>query len=251
MDEKNCGDCDVVCGEEKSCTNGQCMCKAAGLTNCDGECVDLLTNSMHCGACGINCNADVNPYCPDQLSQSCYGGTCAYDNCDGSLCNCGGQCADLSTNNEHCGACDNACTGGKYCTGGKCVCPPSLTDCGGVCVDLLADASHCGQCDLACDDNPYCPGFCTGGYCSQGCAPPLCECNGMCVDHASDPNHCGGCEAACDVGNGFACIGGQCECVGALTDCDGECVDLQSDADNCGACGKHCNGGQCVAGKCP
>ena len=50
----------------------------AGLTLCDGACIDLLSNVQHCGSCGNEC-------APEPNSQvSCVfidGGVCAYE-CD-------------------------------------------------------------------------------------------------------------------------------------------------------------------------
>ncbi|MGB1699374.1 MAG: hypothetical protein ACPHRO_05435 [Nannocystaceae bacterium] len=31
-----------------------------GLTDCDGECVDLQTDKQHCGACFDNCMGNMN-----------------------------------------------------------------------------------------------------------------------------------------------------------------------------------------------
>ena len=39
--------------------------------------------------------------------------------CDPTAC-CGGGCVDLSTNEDHCGACDHACLAGRVCSGGQC-----------------------------------------------------------------------------------------------------------------------------------
>ncbi len=35
---------------------------------------------------------------------------------------CGSACVNLQTNDSHCGACNNACTGGRECIAGSCVC---------------------------------------------------------------------------------------------------------------------------------
>jgi len=79
--------------------------------------------------------------------------TCQCGN--GELC-CTGVCVDPGTSIQHCGACDNACTGADAC-------------CSGDCTDLETSTQHCGECGLACAD---------GESCVAGtCEVPF-ECNG-------------------------------------------------------------------------
>lgn len=40
--------------------------------------------------------------------------------CTGGNLQCGGSCVDTKTNNQHCGACGNACSNGQVCGDGKC-----------------------------------------------------------------------------------------------------------------------------------
>jgi hypothetical protein len=79
--------------------------------------------------------------------------------CTGSQKLCGVACTDTSTDMENCGTCENACTGARTCTGGKCVCPSGYTECGTECVDPQIDAQNCGGCGKACT------GQCSGGSC--------------------------------------------------------------------------------------
>ncbi len=51
--------------------------------------------------------------------------------CEAGMTLCGGECVDLTKNNEHCGACNNACRGSSECCNRVCIdtrivfcCPP-------------------------------------------------------------------------------------------------------------------------------
>src|SRR5687768_14028847 len=41
---------------------------------------------------------------------------------------CGSECVDTQSNEDHCGACDEACDDGRTCEAGDCVCPPAYVD---------------------------------------------------------------------------------------------------------------------------
>ncbi len=68
---------------------------------------------------------------------------------------CGGQCRDESFffewDNENCGGCGRACTGGKECNQGTCACPAGTTLCGDTCQNLQNDPNNCGQCETQCE----------------------------------------------------------------------------------------------------
>ena len=101
--------------------------------------------------------------------------------CDSGLANCDGYCVDLSTNDNHCGACGNFCGYGGNCEGGRCAvaaCPTGQVVCDVYCEDLRSSVANCGAC---------------GNRCAEG----LVCCYGACVDIASDPRNCGGCGSAC------------------------------------------------------
>src|SRR5262245_61491948 len=63
---------------------------------------------------------------------------------------CDGACHDLATSNEHCGACNEECSGGASCFAGSCVCPAGQTRCNSFCVDTQADPKNCGACENDC-----------------------------------------------------------------------------------------------------
>ncbi len=54
-----------------------------------------------------------------------------------------------------CGA-GAACTGGKICDSGACICPAGQTDCAGLCVDLDTDTDNCGACGRGCLGSRVC-----------------------------------------------------------------------------------------------
>jgi hypothetical protein len=83
---------------------------------------------------------------------------------------CAGNCTDLQVSDEHCGACQAACTGGKVCEAAACVCATGQTECGEECVDLQTSLAHCGMCDRACMMGDACTaGRCAGPTGDDGC----------------------------------------------------------------------------------
>jgi hypothetical protein len=98
-------------GDEEA---GQIECDA-GLDPCDGECVDLQTNTSYCGWCTNSCVGSV--------PASCIVGECVAD-CDAPLVGCGFECVVLDSDPAHCGACGRACPPGTTCDGGECQCAP-------------------------------------------------------------------------------------------------------------------------------
>lgn len=200
--------------------------------------------------------------------------------CEDGRENCDGECADLTSDPDNCGACGNQCDG-SACNQGSCGttgCSAPDVECNGACADLLHDHGNCGGCGIDCGalfcenggcvsacspgltvcdggcvdtqtdpDNCgncaiECPNVCVGGFCSDSCGPGLTACNGQCVDIASNPQNCGGCGIPC--GFDESCAGGTCiggpDCPPGLTNCFGDCVDLFSDPGNCGFCGNEC-----------
>ncbi len=118
------------------CDGGSCQMTCAE-TLCGAECVDLATDSSHCGSCTISCAA----------GQQCDGGQCACpaatpDPCTGDA---GAFCTDTQTDPGHCGSCTNACG-------------PGLACCAGGCVDTVTDPGNCGSCGNACPAGGYCGG---------------------------------------------------------------------------------------------
>jgi hypothetical protein len=203
---------------------------------CGAGCVDVSSNVLNCGACGVAC----------PLGDVCQAGACV-DVCGAELAFCGGQCVSLQSP-ANCGACGNACLPGQFCVGGACsatcagtVCPgPS----GSECALLSDDRNHCGACNNACA-----PGdICVAGQCTLDCGA-LMACDGVCVDVLSDPAHCGACGTACTGGK--SCMQGTCSCPVGRQACGDACVDTALDAAHCGGCGQACvAGGLCEAGRC-
>ncbi len=145
---------------------------------CNGSCVDLSSNPLHCGSCSSLCD----------ISQSCSLGTCG---CAAAETDCGGVCVDTDSDPTNCGACGGRCGTGEICSRGSCQCPFGTTSCGGVCVDTDSDPQECGICGNVCTNGETC----IGGACQ--CLPGQTPCNSVCVDTNSDPDNCGACGNVC------------------------------------------------------
>ncbi len=180
--------------------------------------------------------------------------------CDDDSMLCGDQCVDLSSDEAHCGACDNACGDGEECDEGACVslCPDGQVSCdedgASVCVSLASNAAHCGACTMACS-----PGeACSDSRCAPVCPGDQEDCGDdavLCVDTNNDPSHCGGCGVAC--ASGERCDSGACapDCLPSQSACDVDgselCIDTATNAAHCGACGNACGEGlSCVDSRC-
>ena len=252
-DPANCGTCANTCSEGQVCAEGICSADCPeGTTECTGACVDLQTDLDNCGTCGTECPS-INAVA------ECAAGSCAlksckdgYDDCDENIAN--GCEAPLNTD-ENCGICGTACTGGKACMAGSCVCPTGRTECYGTCVDLQSDVANCGVCGTACPEGQVC----VEGKCSSDCPTGTTECTGSCVNLQADPANCGACGTACTATNAnVTCLTGACaiaSCSGGYGDCDESyatgCEVALTTSDNCGTCGKACTGGKaCVDGDC-
>ncbi|MFO0679487.1 MAG: hypothetical protein U0169_23375 [Polyangiaceae bacterium] len=101
---------------------------------------------------------------PDAADDFCdITGTCACsgdDQCrEGFKC-CGGFCADVANDANHCGTCDVACSNGRVCEQGTCGCGGLDPFCSSVCVDYFSDSENCGRCGHSCFG-----GECIGGAC--------------------------------------------------------------------------------------
>jgi hypothetical protein len=98
--------------------------------------------------------------------------------CGAGLTDCGGYCADLSSDETDCGACGDPCAIGFFCDVGQCV--------SGTC---FADSSACGHDSDCCSD--YCA---SDGLCgcipsgNSGCVSASDCCSGHCArDGVCDP----------------------------------------------------------------
>ena len=225
-----------------------------GDTQCGLECVDVMSDREHCGACDNTCDTGF----------SCVDGDCDLVCPEGQTA-CSGTCVDVDRDPSHCGACDATCEAGEVCTDGACEvsCPPGQDICDGQCTLTESDPANCGGCGDACDDGEVC----MMGACAVTCGADLMECSGSCVDLAINPIHCGACGNVCPIG--FAadgvCVAGECQtycqdlqgdCNGDLAMMDGDGCEtrLEMDVDNCGACRRECvfdnATGSCTAGDC-
>jgi len=209
---------------------------ASPRTVCGSQCVDLSSDTRHCGECNERC--DDGAFCSMGACQT---------SCASPRTACGDACVDLATSADHCGDCGNACAADEACAMGVCSCASALTECGGACVDTQTSSGHCGECDNACgamqicdagscentvefdcldgvDDDgdgltdcedPDCEGTTRMCTCSGGAEPPpgvtpeeLCESTGW-----SECGPCGPppeCSAASPCDYGFSCVSSEC-----------------------------------------
>lgn len=227
-----------------------------GDTQCGIECVDVMSDREHCGACDNACDTGF----------SCVEGACALVCPEGQTA-CDGACTDVDRDPSHCGACGDACEAGEVCSSGSCEvsCLPDQEVCDGQCTLTMSDPSNCGACGAACDEGEVC----MMGECAVTCGAGLTDCGGSCVDLSVNPVNCGACGTVCDVA--FAadgiCVAGECQtfCQDLQGDCnsdlataggDGCETRLEMDPENCGACRRECTNANaegsasCTAGQC-
>jgi hypothetical protein len=143
-------------------------------------------------------------------------------------------CFDLSSDDDHCGACDHACNAREHCVSGACACAEGLTRCGDACV-MLGTAAHCSACDDACTASMA---LCEGGACTPCGARGQACCEGGTCTEADDACGAGSTCVACGGNDQPCCDGADCE--------TGSC---RADG-TCGACGRVgepcCAGGTCL-----
>ena len=223
-----------------------------GQTRCGDSCVDLQSDPVHCGQCGLPCASELG-------AGACIDGTCA---CSPGTTRCDDVCVNTDRDPLNCGGCGSECTNSEECFDGACAqgetdCPQGQTRCSGTCVDTTSDAGNCGNCGNVCPNTPEIYN-CEGGLCVEPSCAPLTKCNFLCVDVLTNPLHCSACGVACEAGttcqNGACTVAGGGGCKdGSLTYC-GEvagCVDLNIDPLHCGGCGVACAAGEiCQASAC-
>ena len=242
-----------------------------GARVCSGNCVDTLSDSQNCGACGVACLAGA----------SCNNGMCEV-RCAAGLVKCDGRCIDPRTNNAFCGAsmdCEGLsagaiCARGLFCIRGVCetVCPPNQINCGGNCIDPQASPLNCGasgdcagmNAGASCARNEVC----AMGVCGANCPPGFVNCGGNCIDPQSSAPFCGA-NAMCNLGSyiscpaGQLCSGGRCgnSCGTGTLRCGNppSCVEASTSRRFCGAvgdclgvnAGRECRPSeQCLSGRC-
>lgn len=154
--------------------------------------------------------------------------------CTGTRTFCDPGCADINSDRNHCGACNNRCDSGERCAEGMCItgdCPGTLADCDGSCVSFDSNPLHCGACGNACSDSQECQ----SGTCV--CGEDFTECDGACVDTNNSAQHCGLCGRACEGAE--VCVDGSCR-VDRETECDDGMDDDGDGATDCAD--PDCNG---------
>lgn len=86
---------------------------SAGLTRCDGECVDTSSDEAHCGGCGAACEPGENA-----TAAACESGACVETCATGFTFCAGSGCVDLASDPDNCGACGYEAVG-RSCEGGQ------------------------------------------------------------------------------------------------------------------------------------
>ena len=121
---------------------------STGYTNCSEygssvPCVNLQTNSNHCGSCGNACNTSNNQYCVN--------GSCI--TCSGDYRMCMGACVNIKTDNNNCGGCGNKCDSDEECLNGVCRSFNPVENCEDPSApyDCFGDGSKCCPTAAGCD----------------------------------------------------------------------------------------------------
>ncbi len=94
-----------------------------------------------CKQVGQRCSGDKDCCKHAQCRLS---GVCA---CKSGFTDCNGKCKDLTTNKNHCGACNNDCGDGEFCCSGACIaaCAGGETCCNGACCTCPIGNEPCGD----------------------------------------------------------------------------------------------------------
>lgn len=237
-DLDHCGDCDEACSTdyddaEASCVDGSCEieCDDDELTYCDDDdiCVDLQSDTDHCGECGHGCSD--TEVCEDGECEACEDSRSDAEVCDDA----GAQCGEVD---DQCGEpviCDE-CGDDEVCDDNQCICGSDYELCDDHCVDTESDVDHCGDCDQDCGDGESCEdGSCISCEDSRSDEEICDEANAECGDVDDECGNAVSC-GSCD-GND-QCEDGQCtDCEDSRTDeeiCTDENVRCGEATDNCG-----------------
>ncbi|PIT87570.1 MAG: hypothetical protein COU31_02215 [Candidatus Magasanikbacteria bacterium CG10_big_fil_rev_8_21_14_0_10_40_10] len=175
-----------------------------GTSSCNGSCLDLGTNSNHCGVCNNACGS--GNYCNNG---KCEGLSVA---CQNNQKKCGNKCVNYQTDASNCGDCGVTCATGEVCSSGVCAstCPNSETKCSNQCTNILADNNNCGSCGKACSTGYSCvSGSCQAPVAS--CQTGYTSCNNTCVNTLTDKFNCGSCDHICSSID--SCVNGTCSTV--------------------------------------
>lgn len=88
---KECGGKCADCRHGKVCRDGACVCPD-DYVECDGKCVNLLTDADHCGACNTTCPGG-NGCRHGTCTCDPFNNTCPQDNDGSGQCGCGAAVA--------------------------------------------------------------------------------------------------------------------------------------------------------------
>lgn len=154
--------CDTsVCDAGKQ---SSCVCPDSGLVGtqvctADGdygvcECVSSGSGGSSSGDGGAGATGPVTSSGAGAGGSGGDGG--AGGSCEDPLVECGDDCVNVQTSDEHCGECENPCPEVAMCVDGACACAGADTLCGDSCVDLDDDEENCGACGHACDEGDAC-----------------------------------------------------------------------------------------------
>ncbi|MFW6369469.1 MAG: Ig-like domain-containing protein, partial [Myxococcota bacterium] len=236
VDEQDCPDDQVWCGEETGCVT--------------------LGTTEHCSTCDDACQAPDNAEasCEGSCTWSCVDGWASCDGDDETGCetelgtlenclDCGDACEEYANSTAVCdedgcglvcdegwGSCDGELETGceTELEGGECPpkdCPEGQVDCGTAgCVELGTE-EHCLECHDECEAPANAVGVCGFDGCTFVCLQGFGDCDG----DASN-----GCEEELD-GEGLCPSG----CPPGEEDCGGGCVPLDT-VDHCGDCQTSC-----------
>lgn len=262
---RSCVEClptETTCGHGLYCaTAGLC---AIGCANAE-DCGRALTCEGHrCRGCSTDDQCPPGTQCDSSDSPASCGPGCSDERpCPEGWACCAGRCANLLSDPEHCGDCEQSCEshdGAVRCANGSCLregCEEGSADCNedpgdGCEVDTAADRDNCGACGRRCEDDD----ICNNGRCGLANCPDLTadcdedDANGCETDLRGNLENCGGCGKVCALEHADAtCSAGACEiasCSGEHADCDGDAANgcetnTASDADHCGVCRHACS----------
>ncbi len=215
------GGCVPWCEPDRGCGPSQ--------TCCTRTCADLMSNPMHCGACGAACPAAA------RALATCVSGACSL-RCEAGFADCNMSAADgcevnTRTAANNCGGCGTVCpsrpNAGPACVAGACsvTCNAGFGNCNlrpddGCEIDTRASNSNCGACGAICTARANANAACSGGMCRQTCVAPFVDCNGNSADGCetdvtANVANCGACGRTCGFLQG--CAANDCSYTGLVS----------------------------------
>jgi hypothetical protein len=136
----------MICPNGTVCSGGQCQSVSCptGQSLCGSRCVDVNSDSQHCGACSARGDPGSGG---EPIPALCQPGSCA---CAGGREECQfgemAACLDLQNDDRSCGQCGNTCDRGQRCRAGSCeaiTCPEGAILCGEQCVVGATCGENC------------------------------------------------------------------------------------------------------------